>query len=164
MKNVRQSGLSRLDLRLVVAGVISAFVVLFVASLTLSYILHRKQEPPAGAAAVPFAAAQTMDQWKIQLATLLERNKRFPDGATCERGTVQLAFRLDRQGAVVGSEVQTSSGIAAFDAEALDLVARIGRFPPPPNPAQDVLHFTVPIHFEGTNDACTPEADSSEPP
>ena len=95
-----------------------------------------------------------MDQWKTQLVTLLQRNKRFPEDMQCVSGNVQLAFRLDREGQIVSSRIQTSSGTPAFDAEALDMLVRIKRFPPPPQPDTEFFNFTVPIRFEALNDGC----------
>jgi TonB family protein len=159
---------------LAVAGVVGGFVALFVGSIALSYFLNRApsgateeresrplsqsidrpQAPPAQDAAVSLPPARTTDEWKVQLVTLLQHHKRFPDGMRCERGTVQLAFRLDREGGIVSRRIESSAGNAAFDAEALALLARIGRFPPPPAPAPEFQDFTVPIRFEGQGEGC----------
>jgi protein TonB len=169
-----QTGLPRPErrVRLAVAGVTGAFVVLFAASIALSYVLNRAPappatnetvvaapEPPAAPASTPASVAApaspaTMDEWKAALVTLLQRNKQSPPGTRCASGLVRLEFRLDREGQIVASEIQSSSGYGAFDAEALDLLARIGRFPPPPDPTQDVYNFTVPIRFEAATEGC----------
>ena len=143
--------------RLAAAGLAALFVVLFVASIALSYVLNRERaQPGTGTLEAALPAAQTMDEWKIQLVTLLQRARRFPPGFECASGTVQLAFRLDRRGDVISRNIETPSGTAAFDQEALDMLARVGRFPAPPEFAPEVMSFTVPIHFSAKEDGCPP--------
>ena len=92
-----------------------------------------------------------------ELVTLLQDNKEFPADMHCERGSVQVRFRLDMQGQIVSREVLTSSGLAGFDQEGLALLDRIGRFPPPPPTiGPESLEFTVPIQFDGKGDGCAP--------
>jgi protein TonB len=88
--------------------------------------------------------------WKTQIVALLERNKRYPEGAQARRehGVAQVFFSLDRNGRVIASRVLRSSGASALDEEALALLRRAQPFPAPPRelPGEHV-DLTVPIRF-----------------
>jgi protein TonB len=86
--------------------------------------------------------------WKRQVVGLLERHKRYPEGAQArnQHGNVQLAFTLDRQGRVIASRIEKSSGSTALDEATLDLVRRAQPFPPPP-PEMAGFEFSVPIRY-----------------
>lgn len=94
--------------------------------------------------------SNALPTWKIKVAALLERNKRYPSTAQSrrEQGVVQLFFSLDRQGQVLATRVATSSGSPALDEEAMALVRRAQPFPPPP-PELSGAHvdLTVPVRF-----------------
>jgi TonB family protein len=154
-----QTGLpgSQPRVRIAATGLIVAFAALFAASVAMSYLLNRGQPDAQPPAPVAMPLAQTLDEWKVQLVTLLQDNKEFPADMHCERGSVQVRFRLDMQGQIVSREVLTSSGLAGFDQEGLALLDRIGRFPPPPPTiGPESLEFTVPIQFDGKGDGCAP--------
>jgi protein TonB len=103
--------------------------------------------PETTAPQLPKLSAKAIPTWKRQIVTLLERHKRYPSTARDhrEQGIVQLEFRLDRQGHVTASRIIKSSGYEILDNETLDLLKRIGSFPPPPPGESGVL--TVPIAF-----------------
>lgn len=86
--------------------------------------------------------------WRSSIAALLERNKRYPAGAKNDRGIAQVVFSLDRKGRVVSSRIATSSGSAALDREALDMIQRAQPFPPPPAvmPGTEIS-LAVPVRF-----------------
>ncbi len=89
--------------------------------------------------------------WARRLSEMLEKNKRYPKGAQSrrEQGVVQIAFTLDRSGALLAARIATSSGSAELDQEALDLLARAAPFPPPPAEMPgDRLDVLVPLHFK----------------
>jgi protein TonB len=79
---------------------------------------------------------------------LLERNKRYPADAKNDRGIAQIAFSIDRKGHVTSSHIVKTSGSAALDREALEMVKRAQPFPPPPAglPGTEVS-LTVPVRF-----------------
>jgi protein TonB len=86
--------------------------------------------------------------WRTAVATLLERNKRYPDDAKNDRGIAQIAFSIDRRGRVMSSRVVKTSGSVALDREALDMVKRAQPFPPPPAALQgSEVSLTVPVRF-----------------
>lgn len=105
----------------------------------------------APVASVPTASNPTaLPQWSNRIAVLLERNKRYPATARARReeGTTRVAFVLDRQGRLVSSRIEQSSGIAALDQEALDLLRRAQPFPALPAEVTDTqISLTVPIKF-----------------
>lgn len=59
----------------------------------------------------------------------LQRFKRYPAAAHGASGTVTVRFELNRAGDVIDSAVAKSSGNAALDREALDLLRRASPFP-----------------------------------
>jgi protein TonB len=62
----------------------------------------------------------------------LQRFKRYPAAAKGASGTATVRFELNRAGDVIDSELSKSSGNAALDREALDLLRRASPFPPFP--------------------------------
>ena len=105
----------------------------------------------APVASVPTASSSTaLPQWSSRIAVLLERNKRYPATARARReeGTTHVAFVLDRQGRLLSSRIEQSSGIPALDQEALDLLRRAQPFPALPAEFADAqISLTVPIKF-----------------
>lgn len=76
----------------------------------------------------------------------LQRFKRGLSNAASGRTVVQ--FTLDRRGQVLSSSVTQSSGNAALDREALDIVRRANPFPPfPADLAGAQGSFSAPIRF-----------------
>ncbi len=111
---------------------------------------------PAAVTAAPAQGPATISNsnavpnWRRQIVTRLERHKRYPAAAHArhERGTAQLVFRLDRDGRVMESHIARSSGSAALDQEALEIVRRAQPFPAlPPEIAGPHVDLAVPIRF-----------------
>ena len=94
---------------------------------------------------------KAMQTWVGAISALLERKKHYPAAAHArqEQGVAQVSFTLDRQGRLVESHIEHSSGAADLDQEALAMVHRAQPFPPrPANGVQDdQVHLTVPIRF-----------------
>lgn len=93
---------------------------------------------------------QAVSSWQSRLLAQLERHKRFPPQAQSRRlrGTVLVAFSLDRSGLVLAQAVDTSSGHPSLDAAALDMLTRAQPLPaPPPEIAGAVVQLTVPVRF-----------------
>jgi len=78
----------------------------------------------------------------------LQHFKRYPDSAHGASGGVVVKFALDRDGDVVSSAVQKSSGNEALDQEALAMLQRAKPFPrfPASTPGTRAW-FTAPIVF-----------------
>jgi periplasmic protein TonB len=87
-------------------------------------------------------------RWERSLVAHLERSKRYPRDAAGKSGVARLAFVIDRQGRLLGSQILKSSGSAMLDAETLALVRRAEPFPAPPQDVlDDQLSFVVPIRY-----------------
>jgi protein TonB len=78
----------------------------------------------------------------------LQRFKRYPAGAHGASGTTVVRFELNRAGEVIASEVSKSSGNAALDREALELLHRASPFPafPAEKPGTDDSYL-APVAF-----------------
>ncbi len=104
-------------------------------------------------APMPGASARNPDavpSWKSQLVARLERYKRYPAQAQSrgEQGVAQLAFSIDRSGAVHHARILRSSGSSLLDEATLDLVDRAAPLPPPPPEISGAqIAIVVPIHY-----------------
>lgn len=106
--------------------------------------------PASTQPAPPSPDPHAVSSWQSRLLAHLERHKRFPSQAQLRRlrGTVLVAFSLDRSGRVVAQTVDTSSGHSPLDAAALDMLVRAQPLPaPPPEIPGAVLQLTVPVRF-----------------
>jgi len=110
--------------------------------------------PPVPATTAPprqrIASAAEVASWHRQIVAQIERHKTYPEAARShrEKGVVQIAFSLDRQGRVTSYHVASASGYAALDQAAIATVARAQPFPSPPDAMPgDAFNFTVPIQF-----------------
>ncbi|WP_349322255.1 energy transducer TonB [Asticcacaulis sp. MM231] len=80
----------------------------------------------------------------------LETFKIYPPQARRRHqvGVVQLTFVIDRQGCVLTARVTKSSGVAALDQAALDMLAAAQPLPKPPvDVAGERISMTVPVDF-----------------
>ena len=78
----------------------------------------------------------------------MQRFKRYPASARGASGTVLVRFELNRAGGVIGSAVTKSSGNAALDQEALDLLRRASPFPPfPLTKPGEKDSYIAPVNF-----------------
>jgi protein TonB len=78
----------------------------------------------------------------------MQRFKRYPASAHGASGTVMVRFELNRAGSVIGSAVTKSSGNAALDQEALDLLRRASPFPPfPLTKPGEKDSYIAPVNF-----------------
>lgn len=65
-----------------------------------------------------------------------------------QQGVVYLRFAIDRQGKVLSSQINKSSGFELLDDEVLALVQRAQPVPsPPPDIAGDRIELLVPVAF-----------------
>jgi protein TonB len=86
-------------------------------------------------------------RWQSRVNAHLNRHKRFPGGERGE-GTVSVRFTIDSLGRVLGASVSRSSGSAALDQAALDMVRRASPVPaPPPAIAKSHMSLNVPVRF-----------------
>lgn len=113
-----------------------------------SEVAQEAPKPLAPAPGADAAARAVKLTWQKALMAHLNRNKRYPGGASRRSAEVAVAFTLDRLGHVVSSNVKRSSGDRAFDEAALAMMKRADPVPPPPPVmADDGLTFEVPVMF-----------------
>ena len=111
--------------------------------------------PPAARAAVPTAPptgnAASFAVWQRDVMARIMAEARHPGGrcrSDCADGRVVVRFRVDRQGKLLDSKVQESSGSKALNAAALAAVRRAGPFPPlPADSTVTTLEVNSPIRF-----------------
>ncbi|MCT2400373.1 energy transducer TonB family protein [Novosphingobium mangrovi (ex Huang et al. 2023)] len=120
-------------------------------SASLPQPLVPEIEPPAPAASRPAptpspeAAADVLDAYRQQIWNRILAAR--PRGARGS-GTVQIRFRIDRNGALLSADIVGSSGRFMLDRMALQAVRRAAPFPPPPESlGTPPLAFTVPVAF-----------------
>lgn len=123
-----------------------------------------RQRPAASEAARPRAAESgearapaqseargaevSPSRWQSRLNAHLNRFKRFPRGAR-SGGTVSVRFTIDPSGAVLAASVASSSGDAALDQAAVEMVRRASPVPaPPPSIAQARMNLALPVRFD----------------
>jgi protein TonB len=93
----------------------------------------------------------SLPTWKSKVETLLERSKRYPgiSQARQEEGVVHVSFVIDRNGHLLGSRIEKSSGFEALDGEALALLTRAQPFPSLPAEISGAhARLSVPIRFK----------------
>lgn len=96
-------------------------------------------------APVTRAAVQS---WQQRLIAQIERHKHFPPDAHGQTGTVRILFRLDRRGRVLRRQILVSSGVAALDRAAYDLLQSAEPLPvPPPGISDAALTCVLPIRY-----------------
>lgn len=120
-------------------------------------------EPPQPEQAVVYPAPQTLPAPRIDpraasakityqglLLAHLERNKRYPRLARSQRqeGVPYLRFVATRDGRVLSSRIERSSGHASLDEEALDLLQRAQPLPAfTADMVEETIDVVVPIEF-----------------
>lgn len=89
------------------------------------------------------------DSWEARVAARLESLKRFPPAARSRRdqGVATVRFRVNRQGILLSSSLEGSSGSPLLDQEALATVTRAQPYPAIPAGRPDEIEVVVPIEF-----------------
>jgi periplasmic protein TonB len=108
--------------------------------------------PPEPTRAVGAPAISLADRkaFAAQLFAHLNRHKRYPESARMRRqeGVVSLRFTMDKVGHVLAFAIAKTSGSAALDREAEDLLKRAEPLPAfPPAFGRDTLDLIVPVEF-----------------
>jgi len=107
-----------------------------------------KSVPETGPSSTP-TRSEGKDSWEARVLARLERLKRFPSAARSRRdqGVAVVRFRVNRQGRLLSSSLERSSGSRPLDQEALATVSRAEPFPPIPAGRPDEIDLVVPIEF-----------------
>ena len=106
--------------------------------------------PPAPPAPKPALSANAQAAFAAKLFAHLNKFKRYPEGAKLrhQEGVVSLRFTMDRAGHVLSFDIAKSSGSAALDSEARELIQRAQPLPPlPAEFARETLDLVVPVEF-----------------
>lgn len=88
--------------------------------------------------------------WEGAVLAALDKFKRYPRDASFRRqqGVPYIRFVMDREGRVLSSRLERSSGYRALDNEAVALPTRAAPLPPPPQDVPgDTIELVVPVEF-----------------
>ncbi|MCB1755286.1 MAG: energy transducer TonB [Gammaproteobacteria bacterium] len=105
---------------------------------------------PSQEAIAPAAPSAGEQSWRASLVARLDKAKRYPRRARRLRqeGVSYLRFSMDRDGNILSSSLERSSGHPLLDEETLALLKRAEPLPPPPPVvAGERLEFVVPVEF-----------------
>ncbi|TWG98313.1 protein TonB [Mesorhizobium sp. J18] len=111
---------------------------------------RRSAAPPPSTASRASAPRVSPARWQSKVVAWLNRHKRYPRSARSrgEEGTVQVRFTINASGTVTSVRITRSSGNAALDEAAVDMVRRASPVPaPPPQIAQSSMSLSVPVSF-----------------
>jgi protein TonB len=106
--------------------------------------------PAAPPAPKPALSANATAAFAGRLFAHLNKYKRYPEGAKLrhQEGIVSLRFTMDRLGHVLSFDIAKSSGSAALDGEARELLQRAQPLPGlPAEFGRDTLDLVVPVEF-----------------
>jgi protein TonB len=98
----------------------------------------------------PALSATSQAAFAARLFAHLNRFKRYPEGAKLrhQEGIVSLRFTMDRNGRVLAFDIAKSSGSAALDGEARELIQRAQPLPTlPVEFGRETLDLVVPVEF-----------------
>jgi protein TonB len=132
-----------------------------VPGLTSAFILPTPPQPapaaqpraeapkPTPAPTAPRQASEAADSWEGRVLARLEQFRRYPAGARARgvQGVVYLKFRVDRDGRILSSAIQRSSGEPSLDRAALETLKRAEPLPKIPPDRPDSIELSVPVEF-----------------
>ena len=111
-----------------------------------------------GAGAVSTQTEQTAqairERYEQQISSWIERHKFYPAAAGGRDGRVIVRIRIDRAGVIRYYALEQTSGIAAIDTAAIDMIRRANPVPSVPEnyPAGSLIEFLIPITFAHPNE------------
>lgn len=106
-----------------------------------------EREAPMASAMSSGATASVIASYNQRVRAHLMRFHQYPSSGGGQRGVARLSFTLSRSGNVTSSRVG-SSGVAAFDAQAMAMVRQAQPFPPfPPEISNGSMSFSIPVEF-----------------
>lgn len=107
-----------------------------------------EREAPMASAMSSGAVASAIASYNQRVRAHLMRFHQYPSGGGGARGVARLSFTLSRGGQVTSSRLVGSSGVAAFDAQAMSMVRQASPFPPIPDEIKNgAMSFTIPVEF-----------------
>jgi len=107
------------------------------------------RQAAAAREAVRVASVAASNVYASRVFGHLQRFKRnYPPGASGASGTVTVTFALGRDGSLLSSSINKSSGNAALDQEALAMLRRANPFPPFPAEKTGAQEsYNAPVNF-----------------
>jgi protein TonB len=107
-----------------------------------------EREAPMASAVSPGAVASAIASYNQLVRAHLMRFHQYPSAGGGQRGVVRLNFTLSRSGQVTSSHLGGSSGVAAFDAQAMSMIRQASPFPPIPAEIKNgSMTFSIPVAF-----------------
>ncbi|MBR0830847.1 energy transducer TonB [Bradyrhizobium manausense] len=107
-----------------------------------------EREAPMASAMSSGATASVIASYNQRVRAHLMRFHQYPSAGGGQRGVARLSFTLSRSGQVTSSRLGGSSGIAAFDAQAMSMIGQAQPFPPfPPEISNGSMSFSIPVEF-----------------
>jgi protein TonB len=107
-----------------------------------------EREAPMASAMSAGAVASAIASYNQRVRAHLMRFHQYPSSGGGARGVARLSFTVSRSGQVTSSRLAGSSGVAAFDAQAMSMVRQASPFPPIPDEIKNgSMGFTIPVEF-----------------
>lgn len=107
-----------------------------------------EREAPMASAMSAGAMASAIASYNQRVRAHLMRFHQYPSGGGGQRGIARLSFTISRSGQVTSSRLSGTSGVAAFDAQAMSMVRQASPFPPFPDEIKNgSMSFTIPVEF-----------------
>lgn len=107
-----------------------------------------EREAPTASAMSAGAIASAIASYNQRVRAHLMRFHQYPSGGGGQRGIARLSFTISRSGQVTSSRLSGTSGVAAFDAQAMAMVRQASPFPPFPDEIKNgSMSFTIPVEF-----------------
>lgn len=108
-----------------------------------------ERQAPVASAMSAGAAASAMAAYSQRVRAHLMRFHQYPSSGNGQRGVARLVFTLGRNGQVQSSRLGGSSGVPAFDSQAMAMIRQASPFPAfPPEIAYGAMPFNVPVEFK----------------
>ncbi|MCK1395043.1 energy transducer TonB [Bradyrhizobium sp. 1] len=107
-----------------------------------------EREAPMASAMSAGAVASAIASYNQRVRAHLMRFHSYPSGGGGARGVAKLSFTVSRSGQVTSSRLGGSSGVAAFDAQAMSMIRQASPFPPIPDEIRNgSMSFSIPVEF-----------------
>jgi len=107
-----------------------------------------EREAPMASAMSAGAVASAIASYNQRVRAHLMRFHQYPSAGGGQRGVARLSFTLSRSGQVTSSRLGGSSGVAAFDAQAMSMIRQASPFPPIPDEIKNgAMSFSIPVEF-----------------
>lgn len=107
-----------------------------------------EREAPMASAVSAGAVASSIASYNQRVRAHLMRFHSYPSSGGGQRGVARLSFTISRSGQVTSSRLGGSSGVAAFDAQAMSMIRQASPFPPFPDEIKSgTLSFSIPVEF-----------------